>query len=321
MLTKLRTAVAGSAGASKLIGGVDGWPGLESPPAAPPGEAAAAEASAAGAAAPLEPALAAGETTAGRAFVLHAGGGRAVVYALAPGGAAPLEPAAPRPLSSFFPGPAFGVGSQDDYRSAAAAFDKASRRFLLAAASRGNATGSAPSVLWLGASLRPDPRHRWRALALAAPPPGDARNHCPGGMAAVWEVSSVGYDEFGAHVAASLACAPPEAPGDAGARVERRAWLLSLPKSALYHVGAGVAPGGATLAAWDATGGPEGAVARAVALAAPQARADVNGTARGSAFGVAVVRWIARAARSRLAAACPAHAYPQSALDWALVCF
>ena len=60
------------------------------------------------------------------------------------------------------------MGNQTDYQSPSAVFDKASRRFLLAAVSRG-AGGGAPSVLWVGASAEGDPRQAWRLMALPAP--------------------------------------------------------------------------------------------------------------------------------------------------------
>ncbi len=99
----------------------------------------------------------------------------------------PLIPSTNRRLSAFFAADGFGVGAQTDYQSPSAMFDKAARRFVLAAVSHGDAAagGNTSSVLWLGASVSSDPRQMWRMAALAAPAKGDPSNPCSGDRTAV----------------------------------------------------------------------------------------------------------------------------------------
>jgi hypothetical protein len=96
------------------------------------------------------------------------------------------DPRPRRTLSAFFDASFLGFAGQSHFLSPDAIFDKASKRFVLAAVSHDDAlNGSAPSVLWLAASARADPRQGWRVLGLAAPPRGDASNPCGAGTQAV----------------------------------------------------------------------------------------------------------------------------------------
>ncbi|GBF87572.1 hypothetical protein Rsub_00283 [Raphidocelis subcapitata] len=265
----------------------DGWEGLG---AAAPGGGAAGAAKGASEAPPgaaLDPALAVGGPLDGRTFALHAVSSAVVVYALDPASGTPQATHAPRALSSFFLAGGFGVGNQTDYQSPSAAFDKESRRFLLAAVSRGAGAG-APSVLWVGASAEGDPRQAWRLMALPAPGGGGV---CGGGHVPVWEEPQLGYDSHGVHLGVTLACAPapPAAAAAAGRahRTERRAWLLSFDKGALYDR---AGPAELTVAMWDAGAAAAqiGARAAAVTPAVPQSERDVSLAVGGAALAVAV---------------------------------
>jgi hypothetical protein len=108
-----------------------------------------------------------------------------------------------RLLSAFFDSEGLPVGPQSGYESPAAIFDKDAKRFALAAVSQAApaaagapAAGAGPapagSVLWLGASLKSDPRQAWRMVALPAPAVGSPDNPCGSDQIAVWVAGGAG---------------------------------------------------------------------------------------------------------------------------------
>ncbi|KAF8057896.1 coq6 [Scenedesmus sp. PABB004] len=157
----------------------------------------------------------------GPRHVLHAAGGALAVYARAPGGDAAGAPLRTVALQDFF-APVGAALCRDGVLDGVPLFDKAARRYLLAATCGGK--GSA----LLAASATADPAGAWFLYSLAADGVGTGLACASPRESAVADGVRLGYDAHGVLVSLFSYCPSGGAAGPRGAA------LLALPKYRVY---------------------------------------------------------------------------------------
>jgi hypothetical protein len=212
----------------------------------------------------------------GRRHVLQAAGGVMTVYTL---GATGLRSTVVRTVSlaAFF---AAAAPSCEGVHDAAAAYDKAADRFVVAAA-----CGGFGRVL-LGVSATPNPGGTWFIYGLVADAVGTPLECAAPKEAALVDYPQIGYNADGLFLTYHSTC--PSSPAQSGAV------LLSLPKYKAYQGAPSMFYSVHTSADVAAAAGLPGGPASVVQLqpVAPQAREDVR---EGVAYFVADVSSLPRA--------------------------